>query len=88
MRRGLPNGERSAQLPEKGAEEIPFSQDQEQALIDLLKSKMGDVDKELEKETKRREEVENKLKGLRSEMGHEAAQQAAQQASGDRSRRR
>jgi YEATS domain-containing protein 4 len=37
---------------------------------------------------KKREEVENRLKGLRSEMGHEAAQQAAQQASGDRSRRR
>jgi YEATS domain-containing protein 4 len=88
LKRGLPNGERSAQLPEKGVEEAPFSQDQEQALIDLLKKKMEDVDKELDRETKKREEVENRLKGLRSEMGHEAAQQAAQQASGDRSRRR
>jgi len=88
LKRGLPNGERSAQLPEKGAEDVQFSQDQEQALIDLLKKKMEDVDRELDKETKRREDVENKLKALRAEMGHEAAQQAAQQASGDRSRRR
>lgn len=88
LKRGLPNGERSAQLPEKTAEEIPFSQDQEQALIDLLKKKMEEVDKELDRETKKREEVENRLKSLRAEMGHEAAQQAAQQASGDRSRRR
>jgi YEATS domain-containing protein 4 len=88
LKRGLPNGERSAQLPEKGAEEVPFSQDQEQSLIDLLKKKMEDVDKELDRETKKREEVENRLKALRTEMGHEAAQQAAQQASGDRSRRR
>lgn len=88
LKRGLPNGERSAQLPEKGTEDVPFSQDHEQALIDLLKKKMEDVDRELDKETKRREDVENKLKALRVEMGHEAAQQAAQQASGDRSRRR
>lgn len=88
MKRGMPNGERSAQLPEKGADEVPFSQDQEQALIDLLKKKMEEVEKELEKETKKREETENKLKALRTELGHEAAQQAAQQASGDRSRRR
>lgn len=88
MKRGMPNGERSAQLPEKGGDEVPFSQDQEQALIDLLKRKIEDVDKELEKETKKREETENKLKALRAELGHEAAQQAAQQASGDRSRRR
>jgi YEATS domain-containing protein 4 len=88
LKRGLPNGERSAQLPEKGAEETPFSQDQEQALLDMLKKKMEDVEKEFDREMKKREEVENRLKGLRSEMGHEAAQQAAQQASGDRSRRR
>ncbi|KAI2481910.1 Yeats-domain-containing protein [Pyrenophora tritici-repentis] len=31
LKRGLPNGERSAQLPEKGADEVPFSQEQEQA---------------------------------------------------------
>jgi len=88
MKRGMPNGERSAQLPEKGAEDVPFSQEQEQALIDLLKSKVEEVDKQLEKEFKKREETENKLKALRAELGHEAAQQAAQQASGDRSRRR
>lgn len=88
LKRGLPNGERSAQLPEKGTEEIGFTQDHEQSLVDLLKSKIEQVDKELERETKRREETENKLKDLRTELGHEAAQQAAQQASGDRSRRR
>lgn len=88
LKRGLPNGERSAQLPEKGGDDIPFSQEQEQSLINLLKAKIETVDRELEKETKRREETENKLKDLRSEMGHEASQQAAQQASGDRSRRR
>ncbi|KAF2868118.1 yeats family-domain-containing protein [Massariosphaeria phaeospora] len=87
-KRGFPNGERSAQLPEKGGDEIPFSQDQEQALIEFLKSKMAVVDKELDDETRKREETEKKLKGLRAELGHEAAQQAAQQASGDRSRRR
>ncbi|CAG5158912.1 uncharacterized protein ALTATR162_LOCUS5315 [Alternaria atra] len=88
MRRGLPNGERSAQLPEKGGDEVPFSQEQEQALQDFFKQKMDDVEKQLDKEAKRKEEVEAKLKALRSELGHEAAQQAAQQASGDRSRRR
>lgn len=87
-KRGFPNGERSAQLPEKGGDEIPFSQDQEQALIQFIREKIGVVEKELEEETKRREETEKKLKDLRTELGHEAAQQAAQQASGDRSRRR
>jgi YEATS domain-containing protein 4 len=88
LKRGFPNGERSAQLPEKLAEDAPFSQDQENAIRDTLKVKMEDVDKELDREMKKREEVEDKLKELRTEMGHEAAQQAAQQASGDRSRRR
>lgn len=88
LRRGLPNGERSAQLPEKGGDEVPFSQEQEQALLDSLKQKMGDVEKQLDKEAKKKEETDAKLKALRSELGHEAAQQAAQQASGDRSRRR
>lgn len=87
-KRGFPNGERSAQLPEKGGDNVPFSQEQEQALIEFIKSKMDVVEKELEEETKRREEKEAKLKELRAELGHEAAQQAAQQASGDRSRRR
>ncbi|KAF2789832.1 yeats-domain-containing protein [Melanomma pulvis-pyrius CBS 109.77] len=87
-KRGFPNGERSAQLPEKGSDEVPFSQDQEQALIQFIREKIGVVEKELDQETKRREETEKKLKGLRAELGHEAAQQAAQQASGDRSRRR
>jgi YEATS domain-containing protein 4 len=87
-KRGFPNGERSAQLPEKGGDEIPFSQDQEQALIQFIKEKMGVVEKELDEETKKREETEKKLKDLRTELGHEAAQQAAQKASGDRSRRR
>ncbi|KAL7772626.1 hypothetical protein CFE70_002586 [Pyrenophora teres f. teres 0-1] len=88
LKRGLPNGERSAQLPEKGADEVPFSQEQEQALQDFFKAKMEEVEKQLEKEAKKKEEVEAKLKSLRGELGHEAAQQAAQQASGDRSRRR
>jgi YEATS domain-containing protein 4 len=88
LKRGLPNGERSAQLPEKGGEDVPFGQDQENALIEVLMAKIEDVDKEWEREMKKREEVENRLKELRSELGHEAAQQAAQQASGDRSRRR
>jgi YEATS domain-containing protein 4 len=88
MKRGLPNGERSAQLPEKGAEDVQFSQDQEQALVDLMKSKVNEIDKLFERETKNREVIEKRLKDLRAEMGHEAAQLAAQQASGDRSRRR
>ncbi|KAF2732355.1 yeats-domain-containing protein [Polyplosphaeria fusca] len=87
-RRGFPGGERSAQLPDKGGDEVPFSKEQEQALIQMLQEKMGVVEKELEDETKKREATEKKLKGLREELGHEAAQQAAQQASGDRSRRR
>lgn len=87
-KRGYPNGEKSAQLPEKGADEVPFSQDQEQALIKLIKEKIGMVDKELEEEVKRREQTEAKLKALRDELGAEAAAKAAQQASGDRSRRR
>ncbi|KAJ4334164.1 NuA4 histone H4 acetyltransferase complex and the SWR1 complex subunit [Didymella glomerata] len=88
LKRGLPNGERSAQLPEKGGDDVPFSQEHEQGLIDALMAKISQVDRELEKETARREKTENQLKQLREEMGHEAAQQAAQQASGDRSRRR
>lgn len=88
LKRGLPNGERSAQLPEKGAEDVPFSQEQEQALLNDLKAKIAEVEKQLDKEAKKKEEVEAKLGGLRNELGHEAAQQAAQQASGDRSRRR
>ena len=87
-KRGYPNGERSAQLPEKGTEDVPFSHEQEVALIQFIKEKIGTVEKELEAETRKREETERKLKGLRAELGHEAAQQAAQQASGDRSRRR
>lgn len=86
--RGFPGKERSAQLPEKGGDDVPFSQENEAALIQFIKDKMGVIDKELEEETKRREETEKKLKDLRAELGHEAAQQAAQQASGDRSRRR
>lgn len=87
-RRGFPNGERSAQLPEKGGDDVPFSQEQEHELINQLKMKMKEVDKQLAEETKTREATEEKLKALRAELGHEAAQQAAQQASGDRSRRR
>ncbi|KAF2183527.1 yeats-domain-containing protein [Zopfia rhizophila CBS 207.26] len=87
-RRGYPNGERSAQLPERGGDTVPFSQEQEAALIQFIKEKIGVVEKELEEESKKREETEGMLKELRAELGHEAAQQAAQQASGDRSRRR
>ncbi|KAF2265075.1 yeats-domain-containing protein [Lojkania enalia] len=87
-KRGFPGGERSAQLPEKGGDDVPFSQEQEQALIGFIKEKIGVVEKELEEENRRREQTEKKLKDLRAELGHEAAQQAAQQASGDRSRRR
>jgi YEATS domain-containing protein 4 len=87
-KRGYPGGERTAQLPERGGEDVPFSQEQEQALIDFIKDKMQVVQKELDEESKKREETEKKLKALREELGHEAAQQAAQQASGDRSRRR
>jgi YEATS domain-containing protein 4 len=88
LKRGLPNGERSAQLPEKGADDVPFSQEQEAALQDFLKAKMDEVDRLLEKEDQRKADIEARLKSLRGELGHEAAQQAAQQASGDRSRRR
>ncbi|KAL5389323.1 hypothetical protein PMIN06_010141 [Paraphaeosphaeria minitans] len=87
-KRGFPNGERSAQLPAKGGDEIPFSQEQEAELMNQLKAKMQMVEKALAEENKKREETESKLKSLRAELGHEAAQQAAQQASGDRSRRR
>ncbi|KAF2464257.1 yeats-domain-containing protein [Lindgomyces ingoldianus] len=87
-KRGYPNGERSAQLPDKGGDDVPFSQEQEQALIQSIREKIGVVERELEEETKRRDQTEKRLKGLRAELGHEAAQQAAQQASGDRSRRR
>ncbi|KAF1943708.1 yeats-domain-containing protein [Clathrospora elynae] len=88
LKRGLPNGEKSAQLPAKGADDVPFSADQEQALIDQINARIEIVDKDFEMEIKRKEEIEARLKALRAEMGHEAAQQAAQQASGDRSRRR
>lgn len=87
-KRGFPNGERSAQLPEKGSDDVQFSQEQEASLIDLIQQKVKEVQKELEAESKKREDTEAKLKALRAELGHEAAQQAAQQASGDRSRRR
>lgn len=87
-KRGFPNGERSAQLPEKGGDDVQFTQEQEAGLIDLLQRKMAEVDGQLEAEAKKKEETELKLKGLREELGHAAAQQAAQQASGDRSRRR
>lgn len=87
-KRGFPNGERTAQLPAKGGEDVPFSKEGEEALIALIKEKIGVVQKSLEEETKKREETEKRLKDLRAELGHEAAQQAAQQASGDRSRRR
>lgn len=88
LKRGLPNGERSAQLPEKGTDDTPFSQEQEQALIDFIKTKIDEVDVAYKKELKAREEQEKTLQALREELGHEAAQLAAQQASGDRSRRR
>lgn len=87
-KRGYPNGERSAQLPEKGSDDVQFSQEQEAALIDMIQQKMKEVEKELDEESRKREETEGRLKALRAELGHEAAQQAAQQASGDRSRRR
>lgn len=87
-KRGFPNGERSAQLPDKGGDDVPFSHEQEMTLIDTIRQKIGDVEKELAEESKKREATEAKLKQLREELGHEAAQQAAQQASGDRSRRR
>lgn len=87
-KRGFPGGERTAQLPLNGGDDVPFSQAQEDALIDLLKDKLGEVQKALDLEAKKRQETEQKLKSLRAELGHEAAQQAAQQASGDRSRRR
>lgn len=88
LKRGLPNDERSAQLPEKSTDGSAFSQEDESALIELLLAKAAEVNKELEKETNKRQEVEDSLKALRTEMGPEASQQAAQQASGDRSRRR
>lgn len=87
-KKGYANGERTAQLPEKGGEGVPFSQEQEQALIDNIKEKEAIVTRQLEEEMKRKEVVEKRLKELRNELGPEAAQQAAQQASGDRSRRR
>ncbi|KAF2743352.1 yeats-domain-containing protein [Sporormia fimetaria CBS 119925] len=87
-KRGFPNGERSARLPERGGEGVPFSQEQEKALVQFLLDKTKEVEKALEEESKRREETEKELKSLRAELGHEAAAQAAQQASGDRSRRR
>lgn len=87
-KRGFPNGERTAQLPERGGDDVPFSQEQEQALIEVLKEKMAVVQKQLDEETQKREATEKRLKDLREELGAEAAAQAAQQASGDRSRRR
>ncbi|KAF1995960.1 yeats-domain-containing protein [Amniculicola lignicola CBS 123094] len=87
-KRGFAGGERAAQLPEKGGEDVPYSQEQELQLMQLFKDKIGVVEKELEEEAKKRAETEAKLKALREELGHEAAQQASQQASGDRSRRR
>ena len=87
-KRGFPNGERTAQLPRKGGDDVPFSQEQEAELIHQLLAKMKEVDKAFEEEIKAKEGTEAKLKALREELGQEAAQQAAQQASGDRSRRR
>jgi YEATS domain-containing protein 4 len=87
-KRGYPGGERTAHLPERGGDGVPFSQEQEQALIEFIKEKEALVAKQLEEEIAKKEQVEKKLKDLRNELGHEAAQQAAQQASGDRSRRR
>ncbi|KAF2680454.1 yeats-domain-containing protein [Lentithecium fluviatile CBS 122367] len=87
-KRGFPGGERSAQLPEKGGDDVQFSQEQEAGLIEMIQQKVKDVERELEIEGRRREETEGRLRALRQELGHEAAQQAAQQASGDRSRRR
>lgn len=88
-KRGYPGStEQTAQLPVRAGDTAPFSQEQEEALIQVIRDKIGVVEKELEEETKRREETEKRLKELRAELGHEAAQQAAQQASGDRSRRR
>lgn len=87
-KRGYANGERSAQLPEKGSDDVQFSQEQEMSLIEMIRKKVEDVEKELEGEGRKREETEERLKVLRGELGHEASQRAAQQASGDRSRRR
>ena len=87
-KRGYPNGERTAQLPERGGDDVPFSQEQEQALMEMLKEKEALVTQQLDEEMKLKEKVEKRLRDLRDELGPEAAQQAAQQASGDRSRRR
>jgi YEATS domain-containing protein 4 len=87
-KRGYPGGERTAQLPERGGDDVPFSQEQEQALIEFIKAKTALVDKQIEEAMVEKEKVDKRLKDLRDELGPEAAQQAAQQASGDRSRRR
>ena len=88
-KRGFPNSsERSAQLPEKGGDDVPFSQEHEAEVINQLIATMKKVDDLFDEEMKKKAETEAKLKALREELGHEAAQQAAQQASGDRSRRR
>ncbi|KAF2634510.1 yeats-domain-containing protein [Massarina eburnea CBS 473.64] len=87
-RRGYPNGERTANLPRKGGEHVPFSQEQEDALVDMVLAKIKEVDVQADKEAKKKEETEMKLKALRAEMGHAASQMATHQASGDRSRRR
>jgi YEATS domain-containing protein 4 len=87
-KRGYPNGERSAQLPERSSDDNQFSQESEAALVEVIAQRVKELDKAAEEEAKKREATEARLKALRAEMGHEAAQQAAQQASGDRSRRR
>ncbi|KAF2203638.1 yeats-domain-containing protein [Delitschia confertaspora ATCC 74209] len=87
-KRGFPGGEQTAQLPVKGGVDVPFSQEQEEGLIQVIREKIGVVEREFEEEVKRQEQTNKRLKELRAELGHEAALQAAQQASGDRSRRR
>jgi YEATS domain-containing protein 4 len=87
-KRGYAGGERTAQLPEKSGEDVPYSQEQEVQLMAMFREKIGMVDKELEEEARKRAETEERLRKLREELGHEASQQASQQASGDRSRRR
>lgn len=87
-KRGFPNGERTAQLPERGGDDVPFSQEQELGLVEQFRQKIAQVQKELDEEDKKRAAVEQRLKELRAEMGDEAYKQAQQQAGGDRSRRR
>lgn len=88
-RRGMPgSGERSAQLPERGGEDVAFSKEQEEMLIDKIREAGKEIDGKIKAENQARELVEQRLKELRSELGHEASAQAMQQVSGERVRRR